>query len=83
MRKLYAGKCNLGTAEWLLKTVKNRKRKPSPYVATDMMGNEVDSCQLNTWSENHLQNLTTCTTCDFFSFSSLLFFLSSIFLRFS
>lgn len=64
MRKHYEGKCNLGTAEWQLKTVKNGKRKPSPYVATDMMGNEVDSCQLkqNTWSENHLQNLTTCTT---------------------
>lgn len=59
MRKHYEGKCNLGTAEWQLKTVKNGKRKPSPYVATDMMGNEV---QLNTWSENHLQNLTTCTT---------------------
>ena len=42
MRKLYAGKCNLGTAEWQLKTVNNGKRKPSPYVATDMMGNEVD-----------------------------------------
>ena len=83
MRKLYAEKWNLGTAEWQLKTMKNGKRKPSPYVAPDMMGNEVDSCQLNTWSENHLQILTTCTTCDFFSFSSLLFFLSSIFLRFS
>lgn len=49
MRKLYAGKCNLGIAEQQLKTMKNGKRKPSPYVATDMMGNEVDSCQLNTW----------------------------------
>ena len=83
MRKHYTGKCHLGTANWQLKTVKNGKRKPGPYVATGMMSNEVDSCQLNTWSENHLQILTTCTTCDFFSFSSLLFFRSSIFLRFS